>query len=46
LRNDHRIDTDTGAHQVVTEISDAVLDNMVFDARDRLYVSNSDDGAV
>jgi sugar lactone lactonase YvrE len=41
-----RIDTDTGAHQVVTEISDAILDNMVFDARDRLYVSNSDDGAV
>lgn len=41
-----RVDPDTGAHEVVTRIRDAVLDNMVFDARDRLFVSNSDDGSV
>ncbi len=41
-----RINTGTGAYKVVTKIRDAVLDNMVFDARDRLFVSNSDNGAV
>ncbi len=41
-----RINTQTGVHKVVTKIRNAVLDNMVFDARDRLFVSNSDNGAI
>lgn len=41
-----RVSASTGEYETVTEIRDAVLDNMVFDARDRLYVSNSDDGAI
>jgi sugar lactone lactonase YvrE len=41
-----RVDAVTGAYRLVTKIRDAVLDNMVFDARDRLFVSNSDDGSV
>lgn len=41
-----RVSTSTGEFETVTEIRDAVLDNMVFDDRDRLYVSNSDDGAI
>jgi len=41
-----RVDRITGMYSTVATIRDAVLDNMVFDARDRLFVSNSDDGAV
>lgn len=41
-----RVNRFTGAYRVVTHIPHAVLDNMVFDARDRLYVSDSDNGAV
>ncbi len=41
-----RVDRITGAYSKVRTIRGAVLDNMVFDARDRLFVSNSDDGSV
>lgn len=41
-----RVDRTTGTYSVVTRIRDAVLDNMVFDALDRLFVSNSDDGTI
>ena len=41
-----RVDRQTGTHQVFTKIRSAVLDNMAFDARDRLFVSDSDNGAV
>ena len=41
-----RVNTSTGEFETVAEIRDAVVDNMVFDARDRLYVSNSDEGTI
>lgn len=41
-----RVNASTGEYETVTEIRNAVLDNLVFDDRDRLYVSNSDDGAI
>lgn len=41
-----RVDRTTGMYSTVATIRDAVLDNMAFDKRDRLFVSNSDDGAV
>jgi sugar lactone lactonase YvrE len=37
-----RVDTVTGAYQVVAQVPSENLDNMVFDARDRLYVSEAD----
>ena len=40
-----RINTTTGAVKRVASLG-FVLDNMVFDSRDRLYVSGSDDGRV
>ncbi|HEX6249536.1 MAG TPA: hypothetical protein VFZ64_16830, partial [Nocardioidaceae bacterium] len=41
-----RVDLETGDHEVVAEISGLVADNMAFDARDRMFVSDSDKGAV
>ena len=41
-----RVDPNTGEFEPFTRIREAVLDNMAFDARDRLFVSDSDDGAV
>jgi len=40
-----RIDTETGAIDVIATLHDG-LDNLAFDARDRLYVSNNDDGDI
>ncbi len=41
-----RVDRGTGASEVVAQLRDASPDNMVFGARDRLYVSSFDTGAV
>jgi len=40
-----RIDTESGAVEVIATLNDG-LDNLAFDARDRLYVSNADDGDI
>ena len=40
-----RIDTESGAVEVIATLNDG-LDNLAFDARDRLYVSNNDDGDI
>jgi sugar lactone lactonase YvrE len=40
-----RIDTETGAIDVIATLHDG-LDNLAFDAYDRLFVSNADDGDI
>ena len=41
-----RLDPNTGAYTVVAQFPHAGIDNMVLDARDRLYVSNNTDGSI
>lgn len=41
-----RVDATAGNFEIITEIRGATLDNMVFDSRDRLIVSDSDNGAI
>jgi sugar lactone lactonase YvrE len=41
-----RVDTQTGVKGVIAHLTPKKLDNLAFDSRDRLFVSNSDDGSI
>ena len=41
-----RVDTETGDKEVIAQLMPKKIDNLAFDSRDRLFVSNSDDGSI